>query len=73
MLASMPETCLDFTDVLRACLHAKARRDVCVELPEEDHQEKTRGKLKKAMRGTRDAAKNWELEYTEMMVEAGFT
>ncbi len=28
--------------------------------------------LKKATYGTRDAAQNWELEYTEMMTEAGF-
>ncbi len=26
----------------------------------------------KSMYGTRDAAQNWELEYTEMMTEAGF-
>jgi hypothetical protein len=32
-----------------------------------------RGKLKKATCGTRDAAQSRELEYTEMMVEAGFT
>ena len=28
--------------------------------------------LKKAMYVTRDAAQNWEMEYTEMMVDAGF-
>ncbi len=33
----------------------------------------TCGKLKSAMYGARDAAQNWELEYTQMMVEAGFT
>ncbi len=26
----------------------------------------------KAMYGTRDAAQNWEMEYTEMLPEAGF-
>ncbi len=31
------------------------------------------GKLKKVMYGTRGAAQNWELEYTDMMVEAGVT
>ena len=31
--------CLDFMDVVRAYLHAKARRDVHVDLPEEDYQE----------------------------------
>jgi hypothetical protein len=43
------------------------------EIAEEDHQENMRGKLKKAMYGVSDAAQNWELEYTELMVEVGFT
>ncbi len=73
MFASMPEMCLDFIDVARAYFHAKARRDVYVEFPDGDHQENVSGELKKAMYGTRDAAQNWELEYTEMMVEAGCT
>jgi hypothetical protein len=30
------------------------------------------GLLKKASHGTRDAAQNWEMEYTEMMVDADF-
>ncbi len=42
--ASMPGMCLDFTDGMRAYFHAKARRDVYVELPKEDHQEETCGK-----------------------------
>ena len=29
--------------------------------------------MKKAMYGTRDAAQNWETEYTEMLQEAGFS
>ncbi len=73
MFASTPETRLDFIDVARAYLHAKARRDVHVDLPKEDHQEETRGKLKTAMYGGRDATQTWELELTETMVEAGFT
>ncbi len=28
--------------------------------------------LKEAAHGTRDVAQNWEVEYTEMMTEAGF-
>ena len=44
-----------------------------MDLPEEDQQDGMRGRLKKAMYGTRDAAQNWELEYSEMMTEAGFT
>ncbi len=73
LLASTPERCLGFIDVGRAYLHSKARRDVCVDLPEEDYQEKMCGKFKKAMHGAKDAAQNWELEHTEMMVEVGST
>ena len=49
-------------DVRRAYSHAKARRDVCVKLPEEDSEEGMCGRLLKAMYGTRDAAQNWEYE-----------
>ncbi len=38
----------------------------------EDFEDGTRGLLKKAMCGARDAAQNWELKRTEMMTEAGF-
>ena len=71
--ASMENQCLDFIDVVRAYFHAKARREVYVDLSAEDYVEGMCGLLKKAMYGTRDAAQNWEAEYTEMMVEAGFT
>ena len=43
-----------------------------VDLSKEDYEEGKCGLLRKAMYGTRDAAQNWELEYTEMMQEAGF-
>ncbi len=43
-----------------------------VELSKEDFEKGKCGLLKKAMYGTRDAAQNWEFEYTEMMTEAGF-
>ncbi len=46
LFTSMPEICLDFIDVVRAYFHAKASRDVCVELPKEDHHEEMCGKLK---------------------------
>ncbi len=39
LLASMPEMCLDSTDVVEAYYHARARRSVCMGLPREDHQE----------------------------------
>ncbi len=42
-----------------------------MELSQEGHEGSTCGLLKKAMCGARDAAQNWDLEYTEMMTEAG--
>ena len=55
---------LDFIDVKKAYLQASARRDVYVQLPPEEREEGKCGKLIKAMYGTRDAAQNWEMEYT---------
>ena len=49
---------LDFVDVRRAYFHAKARRDVYIQLLEEDYEEGMCGKLEKSMYGTRDAAQN---------------
>jgi len=49
-----------------------ARRDVFVELPEEDAEEGMCGWLVKSLYGTRDAAQNWEQEYTEFMTSIGF-
>ena len=69
----MEGTCLDFIDVVRAYFHAKARREVYVELSAEDYVGGMCGLLKRAMYGTRDAAQNWEAEYTEMLQEAGFS
>ena len=51
---------LDFIDVRRAYFHAKAKREVFVELPPEDAEEGMCGRLLKSMYGTRDAAQNWE-------------
>ena len=47
---------MEFIDVRRAYFHAKAIREMFVELPEEDMQEGMCGKLNKSMYGTRDAA-----------------
>ena len=44
-----------------------------MELPEEDKEEGMCGRLEKSMYGTRDAAQNWELEHTELLLGAGFT
>ena len=56
--ASMEDMCLDFIGVVRAYFHAKARRETCVDLPREDHEEGMCGKLGKAMYGTRGTAQN---------------
>ena len=53
---------LDFIEVRRAYFHSSARRQVFVKLPAEDYATGTRRELEKAMRGTRDAAQNWEFE-----------
>ena len=63
---------IDFIDVRRAYFHARARREVYVQLPEEDYSEGQCGRLLKAMCGTRDAAQNWEFEYREWLESIGF-
>jgi len=64
---------LDFIDVRRAYFHAKCRRDVYVELPEEDAEEGMCGKANMSIYGTRDAAQNWEEEYSDFMIGVGFS
>ena len=59
-------------DVRRAYLYAAAKRDVYVVLPDEDASPGMCGKLMKSMYGTRDAAANWEDEYTSFMMSLGF-
>ena len=63
---------LDFIDVRRAYFQANARRAVYIELPAEDWEEGMCGKLVKPMYGTRDAAQNWEEEYSGFMELLGF-
>ena len=63
---------IDFIDVGRAYFHARARREVYVNLPEEDNTPGMCGRLLKAMHGTRDAAQNWECEYVEFLKSLGF-
>ena len=63
-------------DVSRAFFHAKARREVYVQLANEDQllgDEHKCGKLSYSMYGTRDAAQNWASEYADMLVSIGFT
>ncbi len=64
-------------DVSRAFFEAKATRDVCVELPEEDKTEEDRrmdmvGHLVMSLYGTRDAATNWQEEVAREMRKWGF-
>ena len=61
-----------FIDVRRAYFYAKSKRPVFVQLPEEDASEGQCGRLEVSMYGTRDAAANWEAEYTNALVEDGF-
>ena len=66
---------LMINDVSRAFFHAKARRDVYVQIAEEDREpgdEGRCGKLNFSMYGTRDAAQNWASEYADMLMSIGF-
>ena len=70
-------TCILNLDVKRAHFYAKAKRAVFVQLPMEDpmsQDPEACGELLYSMYGTRDAASNWEEEYSEYMVdELGFS
>ena len=62
-------------DVSRAYFHAKAQRPVLIRLPVEDRvgtDAGTVGLVKKSMRGTRDAASNWERDWQEHVKNWGF-
>ena len=64
-----------FNDVKRAYFFAEAKREIYVELPEEDQEENGEdmvGRLRLSMYGTRDAAQNWALEYASTLVSLGF-
>ena len=63
---------LSFADVKKAYLHAPVRGDKYVQLPAEDAAEGMCGKLNVSLYGTRDAARNWEEKYVEVMSELGF-
>ena len=63
---------IEFVDVRRAYFHARARRRVFVNLPDEDSQEGYCGEPEKSMYGMRDAAQNWEHEYAEFLNQVGF-
>ena len=61
-------------DVSRAFFEAPAKRDLCVELPEEawaagETVTDTVGMLKASMYGTRDASMNWQEEVSKCMIK----
>lgn len=63
-------------DVKWAYFHAKCKRLTYVKLPPEDvlpGEEHLCGRLNYSMYGTRDAAANWSEEYTERLMNMGFT
>ena len=64
-------------DVARAFFEAQVRRQVCVEIPEEDKTATDSdrdmvGLLNMSLYGTRDAAKNWQEEVARSMKKWGF-
>ena len=61
-----------FIDVKRAYFYARSKRPVFVQLPDEDYEEGHCGRLERSMYGTRDAASNWEAEYTKGLIADGF-
>ena len=64
------------SDIARAFFEAPATRNIAVELPPEDMEEKEGdyvGVLQKCPYGTRDAAKNFQEEVKIFMAGIGFT
>lgn len=62
-------------DLSRAFFHAQAKRNVYVQLPDEDRkpdEEHMCGRLDFPMHGTRDAAQNWFDEYSRQLIHIGF-
>ena len=63
-------------DISRAFFHAKAKREVYVQIPQEDlqpNEEGVCGKLNYSMYGTRDAAQKLFEEYSKGLLDVGFT
>ena len=64
-------------DVSRAFFEAPAKRDLCVELPEEalaagETTQEAVGKLKASLYGARGASMNWQEEVAKCMQKWGF-
>ena len=66
---------LMINDISRAFFHAPAKRQVYVQLPQEDQmpgEEGMCGRLNYSMYGTRDAAQNWFDQYSGHLKKIGF-
>ncbi len=62
-------------DIRRAYFYAPALREVYIELPEEDERKAKGyiGVLRKSLYGTRDAARNWQVTYSDHLKKIGFS
>jgi len=64
---------LMFIDISKAYLHADVvDQSLFVALPKEMKMSNMCGRLRKALYGTREAAKCWEIEYSKTLEELGF-
>lgn len=64
------------SDIKRAYFFAKATKPIYIEIPVEDREEGDEGmvgKLNLSLYGTRDAAQNWQKEFTDYLVSHQFT
>ena len=61
---------IEFIDIKRAYLQVDAKREVYVELPQEDWEEGKCAKLIKAMYGTRDLRRIWN-KHTARRMRSG--
>eukprot|EP00973_Karenia_brevis_P014077 1913401-Karenia_brevis.AAC.1 len=62
-------------DIKRAYFYAAAKREIYIEIPDEDQEPGDKdkvGKLNLSLYGTRDAAQNWSEEVAKCMEAIGF-
>ena len=70
--------CIMINDVVRAYFEAPVKRDICIELPQEDLEEGESnenlvGLLEMSLHGTRNAASNFQDEAKAFMTMLGFS
>ncbi len=63
---------MGFIDIKKAYLYAKLCKPTYIQLPPGEEQDGMCGRLNVSSYGARDAASNWESEYTNTMENAGF-